>query len=80
MPEANVIPLLTFDRVHFAMFHFQPSVFLRNTGLGTNILFIKLELNCVANGNEMDQMVRNDIACNFILIVRFAFPYALFSF
>ena len=32
------------------------------------------------NGNEMDQMVRNDIACNFILIVRIAFRYAHISF
>ena len=28
------------------------------------------------NGNEMDQMVRNDIACNCIPIVRIAFRYA----
>ena len=28
----------------------------------------------------MDQMVRNDIACNCILIVRIAFPYAHISF
>ena len=45
MPEANLIPLLTFERVHFAKFHFHPmhfhhSVFPRNTGLGIDILFI----------------------------------------
>ena len=41
MPEANLIPLLTFERVYFAKFHFHLSVFPRNTGLGTDI-FIKL--------------------------------------
>ena len=41
VPEANLIPLLTFERVHFAKFHFHHSVFPRNTGLGTDILFIK---------------------------------------
>ena len=40
VPEANLIPLLTFERVHFAKFHFHHSVFPRNTGLGTDILFI----------------------------------------
>ena len=42
VPEANLIPLLTFERVYFAKFHFHLSVFPRNTGLGNNI-FIKLE-------------------------------------
>ena len=42
VPEANLIPLLTFERVYFAKFHFHHCVFPRNTGLGTNI-FIKLE-------------------------------------
>ena len=32
--------MLTFERVHFVKFHFHHSVFPRNTGLGTNILFI----------------------------------------
>ena len=64
------------------------SVFLRNTGLGINILFInwsyiarslvkkintRLAFVYYPNGNEMDQMVRNDIACNCIPIVRIAF-------
>ena len=41
VPEANLIPLLTFERVHFAKFHFHHSVFPRNTGLDTDIfLFI----------------------------------------
>ena len=40
VPEANLIPLLTIERVHFAKFHFHHGVFLRNTGLGTDILFI----------------------------------------
>ena len=31
--------MLTFERVHFAKFHFHRSVFLQNTGLGTDILF-----------------------------------------
>ena len=42
VPEANLIPLLTFERVYFAKFHFHLSGFPRNTGLGTDI-FIKLE-------------------------------------
>ena len=40
VPEANLTPLLTFKRVHFAKFHFRHSVYPRNTGLGTDILFI----------------------------------------
>ena len=48
VPEANLIPLLTFKRVHVAKFHVHHSVFLRNAGLDTVILFIKLELYCVA--------------------------------
>ena len=44
VPEAYLITLLTFECVHFAKFHFHHSVFPRNTGLGTNILLIKLEL------------------------------------
>ena len=40
VPEAILIPLLTFERVHFAKFHFHHCVFPRNTGLGTDILFI----------------------------------------
>ena len=40
VPEANLIPLLTFEYVHFAKFHFHHSVFQRNTGLETDILFI----------------------------------------
>ena len=40
VPEANLIPLLTFERVQFVKFHFHYSVFSRNTGLGTNILSI----------------------------------------
>ena len=41
VPEANLIPLLTFERVHFAKFPFHHSVFQRNTGLVTDILFTK---------------------------------------
>ena len=37
-------PLLTFERVNFAKFNFHHSVFPQNTGLGTDILIIKLEL------------------------------------
>ena len=71
------------------------SVFPRNTGLGIDI-FIKLELYWALagrkkinsrlafvyypNGNEMDQMVRNDIACSCIPIVWIAFRYAHISF
>ena len=33
-------PLVESERVHFAKFHFHHSVFPRNTGLGTDILFI----------------------------------------
>ena len=32
------------------------------------------------NGNEMDQMVRNDVTCNCIPIVRIAIRYAHISF
>ena len=42
----SLVPLLTFKHVHLAKFHFHHIVFLRNTGLGTDILFIKLELYC----------------------------------
>ena len=42
VPEANLNPLLTFERVYFAKFHFHLSVFPRNTGLGNDI-FMKLE-------------------------------------
>ena len=95
VPEANFIPLLTFERVHFAKFHFHHCVFTRNTGLGTDILFInwsdiarslvkkintRLAFVYYSNGNEIDQMVRNDIACNCIPIVRIAFWYAHISF
>ena len=79
VPEANLVTLLTFERVHFAKFHFHHGVFPRNTWLGTDILFInwsyiarslvkkintQLAFVYYPNGNEMDQMVRNDIVCN----------------
>ena len=51
VPEVNLIPLLTFERVYFAKFHFHFSVFLRNTGLGTYI-FIKLEY--IASKNKIN--------------------------
>ena len=84
-------PLLTFKHVHFAKFHFHHSVFPQNTGLGIDILFTKksyiarslikyintrLAFVYYPNGNEMDQVVRNDIPCNFIPRVRIAFRYA----
>ena len=95
VPEANLFPLLTFERVHFAKFHFHHSVFPRNTGLGTDVLFInwsyiapsllkkintRLAFVYYPDGNEKDQMVCNDIACNCIPIVRIAFLYAHISF
>ena len=95
VPEANLIPLLTFERVHFAKFHFHHSAFPRITGLGTDILFInwsyiarslvkkintRLSFVHYRNGNEMDQMVRNDIAFNCTPIVGIAFRYARISF
>ena len=46
VPEANLIPLLTFELVQFGKFHFHRSFFPRDTGLGTDILLIKLELYC----------------------------------
>ena len=92
VPEANLIPLLSFEHVDFTKFHFRHCVFLPNTGLGTDILFtkksyiacslvkkkinIRLAFVYYPNGNEKDQMVRNDIACNCIPIVRIAFRYA----
>ena len=42
VPEANLIPLSTFERVYFAKFYFHLSVFPQNTGLCPDI-FIKLE-------------------------------------
>ena len=39
VPAANIIPLLTFQRGSL-QFQFHQSVFARNTGLGTDILFI----------------------------------------
>ena len=60
--------------------------------IGHQYFFHKLELYCnlasknkintrlafvyIPNGNEMDQMIRNDIACNCIPILRIAFRYA----
>ena len=91
VPEANLIPLLTFERVHFAKFPLHHIVFPRNTGLGTDILFInwsyiarslvkkintRLAFIYLPNGNEMDQTVCNDIACYCIPIIRIAFWYA----
>ena len=81
--------------VHFAKFHFHYSVFPRNTGLGIDILFInwsyiarslvkkinsRLAFVYYPNGNEIVQMVCNDIACNCIPIIRIAFRYACISF
>ena len=87
VPEANLIALLTLvARIHFAKFHF-PLKYLTCA----DILLIKLELYCAlarkkintglafvyyTNGNEMDQMVRNEIACNCIPIGGIAFRYA----
>ena len=51
VPEVNLIPLLTFERVYFAKCHFHLSVFPRNTGLGTDI-FIKLEY--IASKNKIN--------------------------
>ena len=76
--------------------NFHHIVFQRNSGLGTDILFtkksyighslVKTKINTrlafvyYPNGKEMDQMVRNDTACNCIPIVRIAFRYAHISF
>ena len=43
-------------------------------------LITRLAFMYCPNGKEMDQMVRNDIACNCIPIVRIAFRYAHISF
>ena len=97
LPEANLIPLLTFERVHFAKFHFHHSVFPRNTGLGTDILFInwsyiarsllkknnntRLAFVYYQNGMKWPyQIVRYDIACNCIQIIKIAIRYAHVSF
>ena len=97
LPEANLIPLLTFERVHFAKFHFHHSVFPQNTGLGTDILFInwsyiacsllkknnntRLAFVYYQNGMKWPyQIVRNDIACNCIQIIKIAIRYAHVSF
>ena len=47
--------LLTFERVHFAKFHFHHSVFPQNTGLGTDILLINwsyIERSLVKKKNQ----------------------------
>ena len=54
VPEANLVPLLSFERVHFAKFHFHRRVFSQNTGLGTDILFIKLELYCALASKKIN--------------------------
>ena len=51
VPKAILIPLLTFERVHFAKFHFHHTV---NDGLDTVILFIKLELYCIASKKKIN--------------------------
>ena len=95
VPEANLMPLLTFERVHFAKFHYI-IVFSVKYWTGHQYFIHKKELYCALasikkintrlafvyypNGNEMDQMVRNDIACYCIPIVRIAFRYAHISF
>ena len=86
VPEANLVPLLTLLASTLQSF-----IFRLNTWLDADILFIKLDLYCALaskkintrlafvfylNGNKMDQMVRNDIACNCIPIDGIAFPYA----
>ena len=89
-------PLLTFEHVLFAKFHFHHSVFPWNTWLGTDILLknwsyiarslVKKKsipdwhLFITPNGKEMDQMVRNDIECNCIPIVSIAFGTHTFNF
>ena len=86
VPEANLIALLTLVAgIHFAV------SFSAKILDWCRYLFIKLELYCAlaskkintrlafvyyTNGNEMDQMVRNDIACNCIPIDGIAFRYA----
>ena len=56
VPEANFVPLLIFvTRIHFAKFHFHLMLsFPQNTGLSTDILFIKLELyNALGSKNSI---------------------------
>ena len=52
---------------------------VRNSNI-TKALVVIRGLPNEPNGNEKDQMVRNEIACNCILIVRIAFRYAHISF
>ena len=47
---------------------------------GKNKINTRLAFVYYPNGNEMDQMGHNDIACNCIPIVRIAFQYAHISF
>ena len=56
LPEANLIPLLTFERVHFAKFHFHHSVFsAKYSGLGTDILFMNWSYKICALANKKNQ-------------------------
>ena len=48
-------------------------------GSGELKINTRLAFICYPNGNEMDQMVRNDIACNCIPIIRIAFRYVHIS-
>ena len=92
---SSIIPLLTFERAHFAV-SLSSKCFSAKYWTGHRyFIHIKLELYCALaskkintrlafvhyrNGNEMDQTVRNDIACNCKPIVRIAFRYAHISF
>ena len=47
VPEANLIPLLTFEHVHFAKFHFHHSGFFAKYWTGHRYFIHKLELQCI---------------------------------
>ena len=81
VPETNLILLFTFECVHFAKFTFIIVFFREILDLAPIFYSQKSYIACslvihtllafvyYPNGNEMDQMVRNDIACNCIRIV-----------
>ena len=86
-PEANLIALLTFSCSHpFCKVSFSAKIldwrryFIHKIGTILYVRVIKINTRLASvnytNGNEMDKMVRNDIACNCIPIDGIAFRYA----
>ena len=87
-PDANLITLLTLFRFShpFCKVSFSAKIldwcryFINKIGIILYARVIKINTRLASvyytNGNEMDQMLRNDIACNCIQIDGIAFRYA----